>query len=99
MVTFHLFVRPAIDKMLGRRTPGLRAGKAVLEKEITLKPGRTQFLRAVLAGGGPELRVDPFPDQKSGVLRSMVGSRALIVAPANVSRIEKGSFVDILFLD
>jgi molybdopterin molybdotransferase len=99
MVTFHLFVRPAIDKMLGRRAPGPRAGKAVLEKEITLKPGRTQFLRAVLAGEGPELRVDPFPDQKSGVLRSMVRSRALIVVPADVSRIEKGSVVDILFLE
>jgi molybdopterin molybdotransferase len=99
MVTFHLFVRPAIDKMLGRRTPGLRAGKAVLEKEIALKPGRTQFLRAVLAGDGPELRVDPFPDQKSGVLRSMVRSRALIVVPADVSRIERGGVVEILFLE
>lgn len=99
MVTFHLFVRPAIDKMLGRRAPGLRAGKALLEQEISLKPGRTQFLRAVLAGVGPGLRVDPFPDQKSGVLRSMVGSRALIVVPADVSRIEKGSSVEILFLE
>jgi molybdopterin molybdotransferase len=99
MVTFHLFVRPAIDKMLGRKAPGMRAGKAVLEKEIALKPGRTQFLRAVLAGDGPGLRVDPFPDQKSGVLRSMVRSRALIVVPADVSRIERGSVVDILFLE
>ncbi|MGA2533322.1 MAG: gephyrin-like molybdotransferase Glp [Candidatus Aminicenantales bacterium] len=99
MVTFHLFVRPAIDKTLGRKAPGLRAGKALLEHEIALKPGRTQFLRAVLAGDGPELRVNPFPDQKSGVLRSMVGSRALIVVPADVSRIEKGSSVEVLFLE
>ena len=99
MVTFHLFVRPAIGKMLGRRAPGLRAGKAFLEKEIALRPGRTQFLRAILAGRGPGLRVDPFPDQKSGVLRSMVGSRALIVVPADVSRIKRGSAVKILFLE
>lgn len=99
MVTFHLFVRPAIGKMLGRRAPGLRAGRAFLEKEIALKPGRTQFLRAVLVGDGPGLRVDPFPDQKSGVLRSMVGSRALIVVPADVSRIKRGSAVKILFLE
>jgi molybdopterin molybdotransferase len=99
MVTFHLFVRPAIDKMLGRKSPGLRAGKAVVEKEISVKPGRTQFLRGILASDGPELRVDPYPDQKSGVLKSMVKSRALIVVPSDVSRIDQGETVDILFLD
>jgi molybdopterin molybdotransferase len=99
MVTFHLFVRPAIDKMLGRKSAGLRPGKAVVEKEISVKPGRTQFLRGILASDGPELRVDPFPDQRSGVLKSMVKSQALIVVPAEVSRIDQGETVDILFLD
>jgi molybdopterin biosynthesis enzyme len=45
------------------------------------------------------LRVDPFPDQRSGVLRSMVKSRVLIMVPADSSRIEKGREVEILFLD
>lgn len=99
MVTFHLFVRPAIDRMLGRTEIGLRPGKAVLQEEIPLKPGRTQFLRAVLSADGPELRVNPFPDQRSGVLRSMVRSRALIVVPAETGRLEKGRTVDILTLE
>ena len=99
MVMFHLFARPAIDRMLGRKQPGLRSARAVLEQEITVRPGRTQFLRGVLAGEGPVLRVDPFPDQRSGVLRSMVKSRVLIMVPADSSRIEKGREVEILFLD
>jgi len=99
MVMFHLFTRPAIDRMLGRKRPGLRPAKAVLEQAIAVRPGRTQFLRGVLAGEGPVLRVDPFPDQRSGVLRSMVKSRVLIVVPADTSRIEKGREVEILFLD
>ncbi len=99
MVTFHLFVRPALDRMLGRRESGLRAGKAVLEGEIDLEPGRMQFLRGVLAGAGPEIRVSPFPDQKSGVLKSMVGSQVLIIAPAEARRLEKGQEVEILFMD
>jgi len=99
MVTFHLFVRPAIDRMLGRKTVGPRAGKAVLGQALTLKPGRTQFLRAVPVGDGPELRVVPYPDQKSGVLRSMVKSRVLIVAGADVSRLDEGQTVEVLFLD
>jgi molybdopterin molybdotransferase len=99
MVTFHLFVRPAIDRMLGRTETGLRPGTAVLEEEIVLDPGRTQFLRAVLSADGPELRVNPFPDQRSGVLRSMVRSRALIVVPAETGRLEKGQPVDILHIE
>ncbi|MEN6311819.1 MAG: gephyrin-like molybdotransferase Glp [Acidobacteriota bacterium] len=99
MVTFHLFVRPALDRMLGRTSRGLRAGRAVLERDISLKPGRTQFLRGILAAGGPELRVDTFPDQKSGVLRSMVGSRVLIIVPPDVARLEKGGADNVLFMD
>jgi molybdopterin molybdotransferase len=99
MVTFHLFVRPALNRMLGRREPGARSGKAVLEQGIDLEPGRMQFLRGVLVGDGPQLRVAPYPDQKSGVLKSMVRSRVLIVVAADVPWVAKGQEVDILFLD
>jgi len=99
MVTFLLFVRPAVDRMLGRAIPGPAAGRAVLASDIVLKPGRTQFLRGVIMREGPGLRVAPYTDQKSGVLRSMVHSRVLIVVPAEVSGIEAGREVDILFMD
>jgi molybdopterin molybdotransferase len=99
MVTFHLFVRPVLDGMLGRREPGPRSGKAVLDQEIDLESGRMQFLRGALVSDGPQLRVAPYPDQKSGVLKSMVRSRVLIVVPADVTRVAKGQEVDILILD
>ncbi len=99
MVTFLLFVRPAVDRMLGRAVPGPAAGRAVLAADIVFKPGRTQFLRGVLVREGPGLRVAPYTDQKSGVLRSMVHSRVLIVVPADVSGIEAGREVDILYMD
>jgi molybdopterin molybdotransferase len=99
MVTFLLFVRPAVEAMLGRPFPGPASGKAVLTADITLKPGRTQFLRGLLADGGPSLEVAPYDDQRSGVLRSMVRSRALIVVPADVRRIEAGREVEIIFTD
>jgi len=99
MVTFLLFARPAIDAMLGRLVPGPAAGRAVLTADITLKPGRTQFLRGLLAEGGPALEVAPYDDQRSGVLRSMVRSRALIVVPADVRHVEAGREVEIIFMD
>jgi molybdopterin molybdotransferase len=97
MVTFLLFVQPAIERLLGRKTPGPVGGRAVLMEDIVLTPGRKQFLRAVLDAGGPTLKVTPYPDQRSGVLRSMVRSRVLIVVPAEVSHLEKGCEVEILY--
>jgi molybdopterin molybdotransferase len=99
MVTFHLFVRPAIDRVLGRPEPGPRRGRAVLKSAIALKPGRTQFLRGILEADGPTLRVEPFPDQRSGVLRSMIRSRVLIAVPAEAVRLEAGETVEILHLE
>jgi molybdopterin molybdotransferase len=99
MVTFLLFVRPAVENMLGRKVPGPKAGRAVLAGDITLKPGRTQFLRGVLTDGGPVLKVAAYGDQRSGVLRSMVRSRVLIVVPAEARHIEAGREVEILFMD
>jgi len=103
-VFWRVRIKPGKPTFFGtrgkRRTEtGLRPGTAVLEEEIVLDPGRTQFLRAVLSADGPELRVNPFPDQRSGVLRSMVRSRALIVVPAETGRLEKGQPVDILHIE
>jgi molybdopterin molybdotransferase len=99
MVTFHLFVRPALDRLLGRAIVGPEPARAVLEGPIALKPGRTQFLRGRLVGRGPVVMVAPYEDQRSGVLRSMVRGRVLIVVPADVSRLEPGREVEILPLD
>jgi molybdopterin molybdotransferase len=99
MVTFHLFVRPALDRLLGRAVAGLETATAVLEEAIALKPGRMQFLRGRLVGRGPVLRVAPYEDQRSGVLRSMVHGRVLIAVPADTARVERGGEVEILLLD
>jgi len=99
MVTFLLFVQPAIERLLGRTNPGPRGGRAVLAEDVVLKPGRKQFLRGVLDAEGPVLTVAPYPDQKSGILRSMARSHVLIVVQADVSRLEKGRDVEILFMD
>ena len=99
LVTFLLFVRPAIDRLLGRTAAGAAAGRAVLDEAIAVKPGRTQFLRGRLVGPGPVLKVAPYPDQRSGVLRSMVHGRVLIVVPADAARLEAGREVEILYAD
>lgn len=99
MVTFLLFVRPAVDRLLGRAVTGPESATAVLDETIILKPGRTQFLRGCFTSRGPVLKVAPYQDQRSGVLRSMVRSRVLIVVPADASRLEAGREVEILLMD
>jgi molybdopterin molybdotransferase len=99
MVTFHLFVRPAIDLLLGRAVPGPEPATAVLAETVTVKPGRTQFLRGRFVGRGPVLKVAPYGDQRSGVLRSMVHGRVLIVIPADAGRVDAGREVEVLLMD
>ena len=79
--------------------PGPEAATAVLDETVDLKPGRTQFLRGRFVGRGPVLKVAPYEDQRSGVLRSMVRGRVLIVIPADAGRLEAGSEVEVLPLD
>jgi molybdopterin biosynthesis enzyme len=85
--------------MLGRVEPGPITVPAVLAEAVDVKPGRTQFLRGLVVARGPVLKVAPYDDQRSGVLRSMVRSRVLIVVPADAARLEAGREVEILFMD
>lgn len=99
MVTFLLFVEPALAAMLGRREAVTPTVPAVLAEDIVVKPGRTQFLRGVVVARGPVLKVAPYEDQRSGVLRSMVRGRVLIVVAADAGRVEAGREVDVIFTD
>lgn len=99
MVTFLLFVEPALAAMGGRRGPAGGTGRAVLAEGITVRPGRTHFLRGVVVEPGPVLKVAPYADQRSGVIRSMVRGRVLIVVPAEAARLDAGREVDVIFMD
>ncbi len=99
MVTFLLFVGPAVGRLLGRPGEGCATVPAVLAAEVAVKPGRTHFLRGLVVSPGPVLEVAPYEDQKSGVLRSMVRGRVLIVVPADASRLEAGRRVEVIFMD
>ncbi len=81
MVTFELFVRPAIRKMMGHALP-FRAGLEVrVAEEIRLGPPLQHFLRAVVEPGPDGLRARLAGPQGSGILTSMVRANALLVVP------------------
>ncbi|MFC1889316.1 gephyrin-like molybdotransferase Glp [Thermodesulfobacteriota bacterium] len=98
MVTFLLFVRPVIDRMLGKAVIGMQKGRARVLEERKLKPGRMKFLRASLESGpdGPGVRI--IRNQHSGVLKSMVAGDVLVEVPGRTARLKKGRIADIHYM-
>ena len=99
MVTFELFVRPGIRKLMGQALP-FRATTAVrLAETIKLGPTLQHFLRAVVEDGSalPEARLTG--PQGSGILTSMVKANALLVIPEGRHETPAGSEAQAIRLD
>lgn len=97
MVTFLLFVRPAIAAMTGAPVAAQRL-RAVLDQELPKPPGRAHAVRCRL-----ELREDgwharPTGDQDSHVLTSMLGADALAIVPADADPPLVGELVELELL-
>lgn len=97
MVTFELFVRPALRKMAGHTAlhrPRVRARAAT----AIANPGaRRGYLRVTLAPGDGGYRVALTGSQGSAILRSMVAADGLAVVPPDTT-IEPGDEVEVLLL-
>jgi molybdopterin molybdotransferase len=91
MVTFELFVRPAILRMLGHARLFRRPVPVVLEETVTIGARLTHFLRAVVrAGDDGRLLARLTGPQGSGILTSMARANALLVVPEDRPRSEAG---------
>jgi molybdopterin molybdotransferase len=97
MVTFHLFVRPALRRMLGAAPTDTRA-TAVLDAAVARVPPREQVLRCVLRAEDDGWHVAPTKRQDSHVLTSMVGAGAFALVPAGEGELPAGSRVEIEIL-
>jgi len=99
MVTFELFVRPAIRLMAGQPLPFRRAVPVRLAEPVSLKPRLQHFLRAIVtdAPDGAEARLTG--PQGSGILSSMVLANALLVIPEGQFETPAGSTVPAIRLD
>lgn len=98
LVTFELFARPAIRKMLGHRLLFRRPVDVRLAEAITIGAPLTHFLRAVVTHTGSEFSGKLTGPQGSGLLTSMAKANALLVIPPDRTRIERGELVQALLL-
>jgi molybdopterin molybdotransferase len=91
MVTFELFVRPAILRMLGHVRVFRRPVPVVLEEPVSIGARLTHFLRAILrVGEDGRLLARLTGAQGSGILTSMARANALLVVPEERPRCEAG---------
>jgi molybdopterin molybdotransferase len=99
MVTFELFVRPAIRKMSGRALPFRRSAPVRLAEAISVKPKLQHFLRAVVTEGSDGAEARLTGPQGSGILTSMILANALLVIPEGQFDTPSGATVAAIRLD
>ncbi len=100
MVTFELFVRPAIRKQCGRAQPFRRSVPVTIAEPIRLGPKLQHFLRAVVTPDeSGALTAKLTGPQGSGILTSMARANALLIVPDDVAEAPAGSVLRAILLD
>ena len=101
MVTFELFARPAIRRMLGHALPFRRAVRVRLGEPTTVEPSVRHFLRVVVAPDqrSGELTARLTGPQGSGILTSMARANALLIVPEDRHELAAGAMFAALLLD
>ena len=100
MVCFEQFVMPALRRMMGHPRLFRRTLAARLAHPVTIRPGRTEFIRVVLerdAAGDYVARSTG--SQSSGALLSMALADGLLVVPATSSGLAAGEMAMVQLLD
>lgn len=98
MVTFVLFVRPAVRAMLGIADVRPQT-TAILDREQPVLRARTQLVRCRLELCDDGWHVTPTGAQGSHVLTSMLGADALAIVPPATATLPAGTRVTVELLD
>jgi molybdopterin molybdotransferase len=96
MVTFELFVVPAIDLLSGAEARALPLAEARLGEALKEKPGLTHFLPARVEWSGKAPVVKALKWQGSGDIAALTNANCFLVIPADREKIEIGESVSVL---
>jgi molybdopterin molybdotransferase len=96
MVTFELFVVPAIDLLSGAAARDLPLVQARLAAALNEKPGLTHFLPARVEWRGTTPEVKSLPWQGSGDIAALAHANCFLVVAADRIQVNVGETVPIL---
>jgi molybdopterin molybdotransferase len=98
MVTFEVFARPAILRLLGARDLDPPTLRARLAAPVAKVPELRFFLRCRLRPAEDGWLAETTGPQGSGILKSMVQAQGLLEIPEGVARLEAGEPVTVRLL-
>lgn len=99
MITFELFVRPAIFKMMGKKNWAKPMVEAVIEESIQNTDGRRIFARAIVEKRDGQYVARLTGPQGSGILTSMTVANGLAIVPEDKKEVKAGDNVRVMMLD
>ena len=99
MITFELFARPAMLKMMGKTNLTRPTVEVPRESRIKNSDSRRIFARAIVRKEGDRLYAKTTGPQGSGILTSMSMANALVIVPEDVAAVKEGDVVKAIMLD
>ncbi|NUP50940.1 MAG: molybdopterin molybdotransferase MoeA [Catenulispora sp.] len=96
-VSFELFIRPAIEKMMGREAGPRPTVTATCFGAFSSPEGKRQFARGVYDPVGHSVR--PVGGHGSHLVGDLALANALIVVPEHVTEVVDGDDVEVIVLD
>lgn len=98
VVTYYLFVLPALHKIAGITPTGLPAIMVTLNEKVRCDARRQEYVRAYVSYQRGGLVAKTTGGQRSSRIGSFKGANALLVLPVQEGSIEKGDSVKALLL-
>jgi molybdopterin molybdotransferase len=99
MVCFEQFVAPALRRMMGHARTYRRTVEARMTHNVKHQPGRTEFIRVLLAKEPGGYAATSTGAQGSGMLLSMARADGLAVVPGDSAGLAAGGTVTVQLLD
>jgi molybdopterin molybdotransferase len=98
MVSFELFVRPALLTLMGHQHTARPLRKATIVEDLEALKERVHVVRVRVWREGAIYKATSTGDQGSGRMRSMVGANGLVFVPAASAGLKAGDEIDVLLL-
>jgi molybdopterin molybdotransferase len=90
LVTFELFVRPAVNVLLGMPDPLPEYRRAILASAVKRNPHRDEYVRATRRREGDTVVADPLPGRESHMIASAARADALVAVQAGDGELAAG---------
>ena len=99
MVSFEVFVRPALRRMLGVEPLHRPVVRARLVGEVRKGPGKRQFARGRLRVEAGSYVVEVFGGHGSHLLADYAGANTLVILRENTTSLDDGDVVECMLLE